>query len=410
MKGLFTVFKFELMGFLKKKSFIVSTVLICLIIAIGLSIPTIQDTFFSASKKENTQDLENSKLMYGYVNQGIINMEDIKKYFSRGELIEVNSMDELEEKVNSGEFETGFIIEEPTQYAYVVKNNEMIDNSQYAFEEALTEVYRINELEKRGIDYGQIVDVMEPTIESKTIVLGKDSARNYIYTYILVFGLYFMIILYGQLIATSVASEKNNRTMEVLITSTKSSNLIFGKILGGALAGAIQFGLIIVTAMLVYNFNAAAWNHQLDFVFRIPVEVLLKFSAFGILGYLFYSFIYGALGALVSRTEDVSSSATPVTLIFMAVFFVSITGMRMPDSILLKIASFLPVSSFMAMFVRISMGSVSNIEVVISLIILLVSTILVGILGAMIYRMGSLMYGNPIKIKEAIKLLLHDKA
>jgi len=410
MKGLWTVFQFELMGFLKKKSFVVSTLLICLIIAIGLSVPTLQDKFFNASRKDESKELKSSQQTYGYINQGITNMENVKENFSLGQLIEASSKDELEERVDSGEFEAGFILEESTKYVYVVKHKQLIDNNPFIFDHALAEAYRISELEKRGIDYDQVVDVMDPPIESETIVLGKDSAGNYIYTYILVFGLYFMIILYGQLIATSVASEKNNRTMEVLITSTKSSNLIFGKVLGGALAGALQFGLIIVAAMIAYHFNAEAWNHQLDFVFHIPLEVLLKFSAFGILGYLFYSFIYGALGALVSRTEDISSSATPITLLFMVVFFVSMVGMRMTDSLLLKVASFLPVSSFMAMFVRIAMGSVSNIEVVLSLILLLVSTILVGILGAMIYRIGSLMYGNPVKLKEAIKLLLHDKA
>lgn len=172
-----------------------------------------------------------------------------------------------------------------------------------------------------------------------------------------------------------------------------------------SLAGAIQFGLIILTGVIVYNLNAAAWNNNLDFIFKIPGNVLMTFSIFGILGYLFYSFMYGALGALVSRTEDISTSSTPITIVFVMVFMISIIGMQNTEGIILKIASFVPLSSFMAMFVRVSMGTVTNFEVIISLAILAVSTALIGFIASKIYRMGTLMYGNPVKLKDAIKIL-----
>jgi ABC-2 type transport system permease protein len=148
MKGLWTVFQFELMGFLKKKSFVVSTLLICLIIAIGLSVPTLQDKFFNASRKDESKELKSSQQTYGYINQGITNMENVKENFSLGQLIEASSKDELEERVDSGEFEAGFILEESTKYVYVVKNKQLIDNNPFIFDHALAEAYRISELEK----------------------------------------------------------------------------------------------------------------------------------------------------------------------------------------------------------------------------------------------------------------------
>lgn len=411
MRDLLTVLKFEFMGFMKKKSFVISTIILLLILAIGLSIPTIKDTFFSSNEEENSVEEGSStnenKNVYGYIDENgeISNVEVLKENFYVGKLKEVESVSELKDKVNSGDFVAGFIVEGETKYQYVVKNNEILGPDQMGFENALIRAYRIKGFEEKGIEYSEVEGLINPYIESETTILGKDSAKNYLYTYILVFGLYFMIIFYGQLIATSVASEKSNRTMEVLITSTKSSNLIFGKVLGGALAGALQFGLIIATGMIAYNLNAEAWNNKLDFIFDIPSDVLLIFSIFGILGYLFYSFIYGALGALVSRTEDVSASATPITILFIGVFFIAMTGMQNTEGIVLKIASFVPFSSFMAMFVRVSMGSVTNLEVAISLILLVLSTGLIGFIGAKIYRMGTLMYGNPVKLKDAIKIL-----
>lgn len=412
MKDFFIVLKFELMGFLKNKSFIISTLIICLLLAVGLSIPTIKDTFFSSSSEdkpilEDPADEAYGDGKYGYIveDKDAVNIEDIKTNFFGGQLVEADTIEELEKKVKSGDFKAGFRIQSPVKYEYIVENNEMMDFNEGAFQDALVKAYRIKEFGNRGIGYDDVEKLINPSIESQTKILGKDSAKNYLYTYVLVFGLYFVIILYGQLIATSVASEKSNRAMEVLVTSTKTTNLIFGKVLGGALAGIIQFGLVMLTGGIAYKLNAAAWNNKLDFIFKIPGSVLLTFSIFGILGYLFYSFIFGALGALVSRTEDISASATPVTIVFVIVFMISMMGMQNTESVVLKVASFIPLSSFMAMFVRVSMGSVSTFEILVSLGILALSTGLIGLLASKIYRMGTLMYGNPIKLKNAIKIM-----
>lgn len=410
MKDLFIVLRFEIMNYLKNKIFIISTIIICLILAIGLSVPTIKDTFFNNSNQDIVVDdteVVSSNKRYGFIDENSI-IKDVKGLedgFMGASLIQYNSIRDLEDKVDSGELDAGYIIKSSTKYEYIIKNNEMYDSNRYGFEEVFKKMYRIQEFENTGIVYSEIEYLIDPYIEVETKILGKDSASNYIYTYILVFGLYFMIILYGQLIATSVASEKSNRAMEVLVTSTKSSNLIFGKVLGGALAGVIQFGLIILTGIMSYKYNAVAWDNSLDFIFKIPTEILLSFSAFGILGYLLYAFIYGALGALVSRTEDISASSTPITILFIGVFMIAIIGMQNTSGLILKIASFVPFSSFMAMFVRVSMGSVTNLEVFLSLGILAISTVLIGILGSKIYRAGTLMYGNPVKLKHALKIL-----
>lgn len=411
MKDFLTVLKFELLNVIKNKPFIISTVIISLLIFGGLSLPTIKDNFFSSSKGEEVVEGAIEEQKYGFVNLSEleVNTEDYIASFQPGQLIQFDSEDGLKEKINSGEIKFGAIINSPTNYDYIVNNNDMNNNSQFFFEDALIKTFRIKELNNLGLKYEEVEDLFVPNIESNIQVLGKDSAQNFLYTYILVFGLYFMIIVYGQLIASGVASEKSNRSMEVLITSTKSSNLIFGKVLGGALGGVIQFGIVLGTGFLAYKVNAEAWDNSLDFIFKIPASVLLTFSVFGILGYLLYAFIFGALGALVSRTEDISASSTPIVLVFVVVFFISMTGMQNPDGLVLKIASFIPFSSFMSMFVRVSMGNVTTLEVAISLIILVITTIGIGFLASVIYRMGTLMYGNRVKLKEIFKLLKTER-
>ena len=409
MRNFWIVLKFELLNFMKNKTFIVSTVIICLLLSVGLSIPTIRDTFFSSPEEVivDPGHTDTVYTMFGYVNKdgAIDNVDELEKGYYFGKLVEFDSQEELEKSIRSGEVESGYIIESPTKYQHIVLNNEITGSNSYYFGEALRTAYRIRGFEERGIDYSTVEELISIGLEIDTKILGTDSAGNYLYTYILVFGLYFIILIYGQLVAVSVASEKSNRAMEVLITSTDSMNLIFGKVIGGALAGIMQFGLVISTGMIAYKLNAVAWDNSLDFIFKIPGNVLLQFSAFGILGYLFYVFIYGALGALVSRTEDVNTSATPISMVFIAVFFISVMGMQHTQGVLLKVASYVPLSSFMAMFVRVSMGTVSTVEVLISLSILAITTGIIGLLASKIYRMGTLMYGNPVKLKHAFKLI-----
>lgn len=234
-------------------------------------------------------------------------------------------------------------------------------------------------------------------------ILGKNSVKNYWYTYVLVFVVYFLILFYGQMIAVSVTTEKSNRAIEILVTSVNSNSLIFGKVLAGALAGIIQAVLILGSGFVSYMAVGDAWGGILDMLFDIPSKVLISFAVFGILSYLLYAFIFGMLGALVSKTEDISKSSTPVTLIYVASFLVAMVGLNVSDSMLIKVASFIPFTSGNAMFIRISMGSVTVWEVVLSLILLAGACVLTGILSAKIFRFGTLNYGNPIKITRALR-------
>lgn len=409
MKNLLKVFRFELFNYFRNKVFRISTIILCVLIIIGLSVPSIMGAFgkplFGDEKQEDKLDSED-KVKYGViVENDSINMEDLQYELSNAILVYPSNKTDLENMVISNEVDAGFIVNNERNYRYLVKNTSMSDSHRYSFEEAMMQIYRRNALTDQGIDADQVSYIYNTPIESELDVLGKDSMKNYAYTYILIFGLYFIIIFYGQLTATSVASEKSNRSMEILVTSTSTESLMFGKVLAGAVAGIFQFGIMILAAFLTYKVNIKAWDNNLDFIFNIPIKVLGTFAVFGILGYLLFLFIFGVIGALVSRTEDVGTSSTPITLIFIGAFFISMIGLNNPEMLVLKVASFIPLTSFMAMFVRVSMGNVAIIEVIISLALLAATTFATGIFGARIYRLGTLMYGDPIKLGKAIKLM-----
>lgn len=413
MKQFFTVLKFELGNYFKNKSYLITTILFSLLLIVGLSVPSFINIPALSGKdkvESNEKEDEEKRVFAIYDKDNIIaNNEYLKKAFEDVEWENVNSRKEVEDLINEDKADAGFIVNSLTDYSYLVENSSFSDENQPIFESVLSRVYREDYLKDKNISVDEMDALYNMPIESNVEILGKDSVSNYIYTYALIFILYFMIIMYGQLIATSVTSEKSNRAIEVLVTSTSSNSLIFGKVIAGAIASFIQMGLIIGSGLVSYKINRDSWNGLLDMVFDIPSNVLLTFAVFGMLGYLLYTFIFGALGALVSKTEDIGKSAGNISMIYVIVFMLTMFNLTKPDGMIIKVMSFIPFSSCNAMFVRVAMGTVPTIEIIISLVLLIASIVIVGFLGAKIYRMATLMYGNPIKLSNAIKWLKKEQ-
>ena len=426
MKKFLNVLSFELTNYFKNKGYMITTILISAILIIGLSLPSLFDLsgLIPGLSKNNATVEENQGEDSGIIDSdsdeenvnyvifdksGLIaddNFELIKSYFPNANFEKVTSEEDAEKLVKDGSAKAGFVVESAVKYYYLVENSNFADMSQMTFHSALAAINRKEYAEKEGIDYLELETIVNLPITSETTVLGKDGAGNFGYVYILVFVIYMMTILYGQLVAVSVTSEKSSRAIEVLVTSTSSTSLILGKVIAATLASVIQVGVMLSAGVVTYAINRDAWNGMLDGVLKMPSDILLAFAFFGGVGYLFYCFIFGALGALVSKTEDISSSIGSITMIFVIVFFISMFGMMgNADSLIVKIASFVPFSSSMTMLIRIAMGTVSTIEIIISFVILVLSTIAVAWGAIKIYRLATLRYGNPIKLKNALKWL-----
>lgn len=410
MKQFLTVLKFELSNYFQKKSFIISTVIIAAAIVIGLSLPNFIDLSSilpvgDKAKAEKSVDEDKTNFAIYDKNNVIPDKKELNTYFKNSNWKVVKNQDELDKLVKNKDVEAGFNVKSLTEYDYVVQNTKFNDENKYIFDELLKKEYRENKITSEGIDFNKVDTIYNTQVVSNVEILGKDSANNYFYAYMLIFIIYMMIIMYGQLIAMGITAEKSNRAIEVLVTSTNTNNLIFGKVIAGAIASIVQVGVIMSSALIAYNVNSDVWNGILDNVFKIPTELIVTFAIFGILGYLFYSFIFGALGALVSKTEDIGSSVGPIVMIFMIAFLISIYGLNHGDSTLIKVCSYIPFASPMTMIVRVATGYATSIEFIISLLILIASIVLAGMGGAKIYRMATLMYGNPVKLKNALKLL-----
>ena len=409
MKKFGVIFQYELMNYIKNKSYVITTVIIALVAGIIMFVPNFIDIGSVTGENKNDVSDENSgadsdSTILVYDKSGMVtDISFIQNFYPDDAIKKASGENELVDKVKADEVSAGFVVNSLTDYDYYVYNQSMTDDNQVVFTQVMTVLNQMVYCQKNGIDYASLTQAFNPQIDCHENILGKDMGSNYWYCYGLVMIIFMIIIMYGSMVATSVTQEKSNRTMEVLVTSVDTNLLFFAKVLAGAVAALIQSAVMLGTVLISYKINQDKWGGMLNMILDIPANVLVVFALFGIGGFLFYTFIYGAMGALVSKTEDINKSAGGVQMVIMIVYFITLASLTDVDGIMIKVTSFLPVSSYSAMFARVAMGSVNTWEIVVSFIILVASIVVVGIRGAKIYRMGTLRYGNPIKLSNAFK-------
>ena len=409
MKQFGKILKFELKGYMRNKIFVGITIFLVVAIAVVMFIPNITSAF--KSEDEGTTDVGSLPVM-------LVHAEDedlaglVKEYFAgafAGYNVTVaeGTVEDIKNKITSGEAECAFVMNSASSYTYYVNNLSMYDANTAIADTMLQEVYRVNAMVQNGMTPEQAGEIMSVQIESETTPLGKDQMQNFFYTYIMIFALYMVILLYGQMVATNVASEKSSRAMEVLITSAKPTSMMFGKVLASCIAGLVQLVAVFGSALIFYNINKASWedNMIVQSIFNIPVDLFVYMLVFFVLGFLIYAFMYGAIGSTASKLEDINTSVMPITFLFIIAFFVVMFSMTSGsvDTTLMKVCSYIPFTSPMAMFTRLCMSTVAWYEIAISIAILIGSTVGIGVLAAKIYRVGVLMYGNKPKIGAILK-------
>lgn len=409
MKQFEKIFRFELKYYLKNKVFVGITLFLVLLIAVVMFFPRIMDAFKSDSGTDNAVSDSSVMLVKADASeQSEMLKEAFASAFADYEVcITEEDIDTIKDKVVSGEAECAFVINETDSYTYYVNNLSIYDTNTGIADEVLKSVYQMNAMINGGMTAEQAQDIMALQINGTTESLGVDQMQNYWYTYIMVFALYMVILLYGQMVATNVATEKSSRTMEVLITSARPVSMMFGKVIASCIAGLIQLFAVFGTAFLCFNLNKSYWedNMIVKSIFDMPPSLLGFMLIFFVLGFFTYAFLYGAIGSTASKLEDINTSVMPVTMLFIIAFFVVIysLGVGDVDNILMRVCSFVPFTSPMAMFTRIAMSNVMWYEIVISTAVLAGTVIGIGFVSAKIYRVGVLLYGTTPKIGSIIR-------
>lgn len=417
MKQFFAVFEYELGTYLKKRPFQIVTLLLMVLIAVGMTLPR-----FLASGEENTvtgleeeqiavmasQDMGmTSEQLSQLLNQsmGAMEGEEVFQPYS-------GTKEELMQAVEDNTYTSGLVFDSLLQYTRIAGTVSLYDQFSSVLQEVLLQTYRAQAMAQNGMSQEQVQQVLSAQVEEtlEQTEAGKNQANSYLFTYVLIMLLYMAIIFYGQMVASSVATEKSSRAMELLITSARPTSLMFGKVFGAGCAGLLQFVLVLGTAYGAYQINEPYYTGAMSIMktlFNLPVETLLYAILCFVMGFFIYAFIFAALASLVSRLEDLSNVITPATMLFVVVFIIVMVALNSGevDTPLMIACSYIPLTSPMAMFVRITMGNVAGWEIAVSVALMAAGAVALGYLGAAIYRIGVLMYGKPPKLSGLVSML-----
>lgn len=411
MKQFGKILKFELKGYLRNKMFVGITLFLVVAIAVVMFLPNIMSLI--RGDEESAADPESLPVMLIQAEDEAL-AEMVQQYFAPAfseyqVKIAEGDVESVKAQVVSGEAECAFVMQDAASYTYYVNNLSMYDSNTALADSLLQEVYRVGAMMQNGLTPEQVGEILSVQVESNTETLGKNQMDNFFYTYIMIFALYMVILLYGQMVATNVATEKSSRAMELLVTSANPTSMMFGKVLASCLAGFVQLVLVFGSAIVFYNINEEQLSNPLiASIFDIPVDLFAYMIVFFILGFLIYAFMFGAIGSTASKLEDINTSVMPITYLFIIAFMVVMFSMTSGniDNTLMRVCSYVPFTSPMAMFTRIAMSTVAWYEIAASIVILIGSTIGIGVLSAKIYRVGVLLYGNQPKLGAIIKTVL----
>ncbi|MGN0363446.1 MAG: ABC transporter permease [Bilifractor sp.] len=417
MKQFRTIFNFEIRNYFKNKLFVGTTIGLMILLAIVMFFPRITSALKTTDNGSALESTDNSKeerktMLIASDDPSLTQVAETAfsqafpdyqvKVTDKGEK-------EIRRQIMNETADVGFLLHSDTDYTYFVKNLSLYDSNTETADAVLRTIAQTNALTDSGLSPEQAGSILSVAVTHDVEKTGKDQTKNFFYTYIMIFALYMVILLYGQMVSTSVATEKSSRAMELLITSADPVSMMFGKVLAACLAGLIQLSCIFGTAFLLFQITRADWeeNTVMMSVFDMPLYLLLYMLLFFILGFLIYAFLYGAVGSTVSRLEDINTAIMPITFLFVIAFIVVVTAMSSGnvDTTPVIVCSFIPFTSPMAMFTRIAMSTVPTYQIAISIVVLAVSVVGVGVLAARIYRVGVLLYGNAPKPREILRMI-----
>jgi len=402
---------------LKSKAFIITTI-IMLVFVIGVAnIDSIIKLFDSDEEASEVIVIDEAPVIYTGLEKSLENDKKIR-------LIDYDKDIEAGKKSIENEDYDGLLIlkedknslPDATYYTDSVTSNQV----QNTIEANLQMIKDSILIEQAEIDEATLEKMNEPVNLEKLAVDESAKTEEELniargIVYVMIFILYMAVIIYGQMIATDVATEKSSRVMEILISSASPVTHMFAKIIGIALLGITQAAIIVIGGFLAILPKLEDIKSGLFAELgleSINPTLFIYALIFFLLGYLLYATIAAMFGSLVSRVEDLQQLLMPMFILIIIAFFIAMFGLNVPEATFITISSFIPFFSPMIMFLRVGMLEVPAWEIILSIGILIGTIVILGLIGARIYRGGVLMYGpsRSLKdIKNAISLSKKEK-
>ena len=408
MRDLRTVIAFTIKDMAKRKSFIVSTLIILILIVVGFNISNIISAVTDdgeSSGKEKILIVDSTNLFEGTLQS--LNQMDLGYTFQ----IANNdiSFDDIKTRIEDKDINEAIVIEQKDdgtyKLRYIVENMTQVASAPEDLINAINTVYTNLQISKLGLTQEQIASLtpnFEFTIEQTE---EQEVSGNIGVIMLLSIVLFYAIYFCAYQVSSSITTEKTSKIMETLVTSTSPKTIVLGKTIGIGIVGLIQICVIVATALISAKvfLEPELLDAVLDMSKFTPYLAIITIVYF-ILGYFAYALLYALTGSTVSKPEDIQSANTPVAILAVIGFYLSYFTMMNPTSELNQFAAIFPISSPFCMPFRIMMGIASTSEIVLSIIVLIITSLIIAKVAIKIYSNAILNYGTKMTFKDIVKV------
>ena len=289
-----------------------------------------------------------------------------------------------------------------TYYGRTVSNQRDLNMMRWSVRDLLI----AHRLADAGLDPDQVEELTRD-MEWRTIRLSEEGEEeeqglSIVLAIILLMILYMSILMWGQIVMTSIIEEKSSRVIEVVASGVPPTQLLAGKLLGVGAAGLTQFLVWALSLLGVSLAMAGPLAGSLPLPEVSPL-VLVSFVAFFVLGFAFYAALYSAIGAAVNTVQEAQNFVFPVIIPLILGLMCFPVVIEAPDGQLATILSLIPFLTPLLMFLRIVILTPPYWQIALSLVLLGGAIWGVLWLAGRIYRVGILMYGKRPKLSELLR-------
>ncbi|MFY2153316.1 ABC transporter permease [Mammaliicoccus sciuri] len=412
MNKFWPTFNLTYMQKVKSKSFIIMTAIFMILIFALSNIDKIIDFFDNDSKVVAIQT--DNDMIYKVLEKQYKQNDDIEKVekvsLEKGKkgvkdekykrLIQVNVNGE---KVDGTIYEKGNVSE----------SEKMTLQSTLSQMQSSLTAQKLNLSEKDLKTLNTPSDVKTEEIKSNdekqsSDVNPKVQALNSAVVYIIIFLSFFITINYANQIGSEIATEKTTRVIEMIVTSVKPSIHVSAKILAIIAVAFTQiFFIILAIVISIFAFDLKGLFESAGVEYGPETtRIIIYGTVYLILGVVSYISLAAILGALTSRIEDLAQSMMPVTFISLAAFYIAIFSISNPDTMLVKVTSFIPMLSPMVMLLRTTSETTPEWHLLLGIVISVVTCIILLVFAAKTYRGSVLTYEKGVikNLKNALNI------
>ncbi len=409
MDNLRKVFKFELLNIITRRSFIITVILVPLIPAVILfALGLLNSGEGQSIDQILTSEVANA-LPIGIVDEsGLIN--DYPIWLTSGALVEVTDEATARQRTAANQLEGFFVISsdylESGKITYVKPEINMI--TEIVQQGALDELINYNLMgadQQLYLRYTNPVTYNYEYLDPETAdTRDQESAATFLTPYAIIILFYVLILASSSFMLSSVGKDKENKTIEILLTSVSPMDLFMGKLLGYGTASLLQ--MLIWGGALVMVMELGGTNIPFLQGIDIPNQVYQFGVPYFLLGFFLFGSLMAGVGALAPNMREGNQSSFIITLPLIFIFFVVNQIISTPNSFLSTFLSIFPLTSPVVMMARLAIGSVAVWQIVLSLLVLM-ATVYLTIRGVSnLFSSQYLLSGDKFKLKTFFRTII----